>query len=141
MFKSVQKQSESSLSVDMTPLIDVVFILLLFFLVTTTFVKETGISVDRPTAATAQHLSADSLRVAIAPTGATYTEGRRVELGELRGLVKDAVARDEQTRVIVIPDESVASGRLIEVMDLARAAGATRVSVATQARGGPTRGR
>lgn len=135
MFKSTQRREESSLQVDMTPLIDVVFILLLFFLVTTTFVKETGITVERPTANTAQRLALDSLRVAIAKSGATYAEGRRVELGELQRLVVDALLRDASARVVIIPDEAVSAGRLITVMDAARAAGAKHVSVATRSGG------
>jgi biopolymer transport protein ExbD len=136
MFQSVQKQQTRSggAVVDIAPLIDIVFILLIFFLVTTTFVRDTGVRVDRPQASHTHALEPTSLRVSIAASGRLYSQGRAVSLQQLREQVGAFAARQSRGSVIVSPDESVPSGRLIEVMDAARLAGAQDVAVATEQR-------
>ena len=137
MFQSIQRRGNgiSAPQVNLAPLMDMVFILLIFFIVTTTFVKETGIRVDRPRAAASQSLESKSLRVAITKGGAVYTEGRRVELAELRERIKRFVAREKSPSVILIPDEATSAGRLVEVMDAAKLAGARDLAVAARRRG------
>jgi len=138
LFKSLQSKTDRSpgTAIDIAPLIDVVFILLIFFLVTTTFVRDTGVDVDRPGAVVTRPLEPTSLRVSITASNEIYTDGGRVDLDELRVKVTEFVARDRQRSVIVIPDREVPSGRLIEVMDVARLAGAEDVAVATERTGG-----
>lgn len=133
MFQSIQQRGNDrhAVAIDIAPLIDVVFILLLFFLVTATFVRDTGVDVQRPQASTATTLSAEAMRISIAPSGSAYTEGQRVELPDLERRVRAFVSRQPGAAIIVIPDVQVPSGRLIEVMDAARRAGATDVAVAT----------
>jgi len=134
MFQSIQNRGnqKTSAAVDIAPLIDIVFILLIFFLVTTTFVRDTGVQVQRPQATVTRTLEPTSLRVSVAPSGAVYTQGQAVSLDQLRDRVRQFVSRERQRSVIVIPDKSVPSGRLIEVMDAARSAGAVGVAVATE---------
>lgn len=133
MFQSMQQRGkgESLVAIDIAPLIDVVFILLLFFLVTASFVRETGVDVQRPQASTGAALSPDAMRLSITESGAVYTEGQRVELPELQLRVRSFLSSTPGGPVIVIPDVRVPSGRLIEVMDAARAAGAVHVAIAT----------
>ena len=137
MFQSVQSRSRDSSAalVDIAPLINIVFILLIFFLVTATFVKDTGVEVLRPQSAVARALEPTSMRVAVTADGDVYAEGRRVTLEELRLKVRAFVARERDRSVIVIPDESVSAGRLIEVMDAARLGGAADVAVAARKKG------
>jgi len=134
MFHSVRQRraDDDSSEINIAPLIDIVFILLIFFLVNTTFIRETGIQVEKPAADTAAALPGESMRVAIAPSGAVYTEGRSVSPPELRSRVSAFVAEGRNRAVIVIPDRAVPSGRLVDVMDAARAAGAQNVSLATR---------
>jgi biopolymer transport protein ExbD len=120
------------MAVDIAPLIDIVFILLIFFLVTTTFVKQTGIEVERPRASHAEALTPRSLRISIAPGGAIYTEGQQVSLRQLRQRVGRFLETEAEGSVIVLPDRRVPSGRLVEVMDAAKAAGAQDVAVAAE---------
>ena len=135
MFQSVQSrlsQKRSAALVDIAPLIDIVFILLIFFLVTTTFVRDTGVEVTRPEAVTAQSVESTSMRVSIARSGAVYTDGREISLTELTSAVRQFMAKERQQAVLIIPDTQVPSGRLVEVMDAARLGGARAISVATR---------
>lgn len=133
MFRSVQNRKEQSAAlVDIAPLIDIVFILLIFFLVTATFVKDTGVQVSRPQASLVQTLEPTSMRVSVTSDGDVYTGGHRVSLDELRAKVGSFIARERTRAVIVIPDEDVPARRLIEVMDAARLGGATDVALATR---------
>ena len=136
MFDSIQprRNHASAMAVDIAPLIDVVFILLIFFLVTTTFVRDTGIEVERPEAAYAEALESTAMRISIAPSGAVYTEGRAVTLDELRQSVRAFLAAEPNGAVVVIPDRQLPAGRLIEVMDTAKGAGARDIAVATEQR-------
>lgn len=139
MFNSVQNRSRSATSavaVDIAPLIDVVFILLIFFLVTASFVRDTGVQVRRPQAAASQSLEPTSLRISITASGAIYTEGRQLDLSQLAEHVRRAVAKQADMSVIVVPDEAVSAGRLVEVMDAAKIAGAKDVAIATRRKGG-----
>lgn len=136
MFDSVQQRRSNghAMAVDIAPLIDVVFILLIFFLVTTTFVRDTGIEVQRPEAAHAEALESAAMRISVAPSGAVYTEGRQVSLEQLRQDVRAFLAAEPGGAVIIIPDEQLASGRLVAVMDATKAAGARDIAVATRGR-------
>ena len=137
MFQSVQRRGNgvSAPQVNLAPLMDMVFILLIFFIVTTTFVKETGIRVDRPQTATSEALDSKSMRISITSSGAVYTEGRRLELPALRERIQRFLSRDRSASVILIPDQTTSAGRLVEVMDAAKLAGARQLAVATRKKG------
>ena len=134
MFRSVQPRNESRSGalVDIAPLIDVVFILLIFFLVTATFVRDTGVRVTRPQATSARSLEPTSMRVSLTESGDIYIDGRSVSLAELQSSVSDFVARERKKSVIVIPDAEVPARRLIEVMDVAKMGGANDVALAAR---------
>ena len=135
MFQSVRqkvKNETTVLAIDVTPLIDIVFILLIFFMVSATFIRETGIEVEKPQAVWTQSLSPQALRVSIAAGGALYTGGQGVDLQQLRAEVKQFLSRHPEGPVIVIPHHSVDAARFVEVMDSAKQAGAASVAVAVQ---------
>ena len=134
MFESIQyrKNTKSETTIDIAPLIDMVFILLLFFLVTTTFVKESGIIVQRPQAQNSQKLAPESMRILIAASGAIYIQGKSVDLEKCRNEVSIFVSRNPKGLVIIIPDEKLAVKRLICVMDAAKQGNAKEIAVATQ---------
>jgi biopolymer transport protein ExbD len=121
--------------VDIAPLIDIVFILLIFFLVTTTFVRDTGVEVTRPQATATKSLESNSMRVSVTADGQIYADGHRVSLQEFRNKVSAFVARERERTVVVIPDGDLPSKKLVEVMDAARLGGAKDVAVATQRKG------
>jgi len=118
--------------INMAPLIDMVFILLIFFLVTTTFVRESGVEVQRPTAATAAAKEKGALIVAVAGDGRIFVERRQVDLRSVRGLVERFLAEDPAGAVIIAADKTTPTGRTIAVLDQARLAGAREVAVAAR---------
>ena len=115
--------------INMSPLIDCVFLLLIFFIVTTVFVEETGVEVRKPRAASAEELSKHSLMIAITSDGRIVYGGRQIGLNSVRGLVARQL-REKQVPVILVADEGCRSGRLVDVIDECKMAGAERVSIA-----------
>jgi biopolymer transport protein ExbD len=115
----------------MSPLIDCVFILLIFFIVTTTFVEETGVEVDKPQAASAVRLEKTSILIAITADGNVVYGGRDIGISGVRPLVKRMLQK-EDVPVIVQADAQVPTGLFVRVIDEAKLAGATKVSVASR---------
>jgi biopolymer transport protein ExbD len=116
--------------IDMSPLIDCVFILLIFFIVATTFVEETGIEVDKPQAASSVQLEKTSILLAVTAEGTVVYGGRDIGIGGVQPLVKRMLQK-EDVPVIVQADQGVPAGIFVRVIDEAKLAGATKVSVAT----------
>jgi biopolymer transport protein ExbD len=117
--------------IDVSPLIDMVFILLIFFMVTTTFVKDAKVEIERPSAQSATSASSKSLRVSIDAGGAVYLDGVEVKPWMLQSRVRDLLRAATEKTVLVVTDRRVVAERLIEVVDQLRLAGATDVGVAT----------
>jgi len=135
MFPSIRHRARTRVTtpdVNLAPLMDLVFILLIFFVVTATFTQDTGIRVDRPQARWSDGLDPLSLRVAITPGGDVYVEGRRLELAALRDRVARLVTEDPDVSVILIADRETPAGSLVEVMDSVKIAGAKNLAVATR---------
>ncbi|MBK9129560.1 MAG: biopolymer transporter ExbD [Phycisphaerales bacterium] len=116
----------------MSPMIDCVFILLIFFIVTTTFVEETGVEVDKPQAASAVRLEKTSVLIALTADGTVVYGGREIGVGGVQPLVKRMLQK-EDVPVIIQSDAAATSGLLVRIIDEAKLAGATKVSVATRA--------
>jgi len=123
------RNNSDALTVDLTPMIDMVFILLIFFLVTASFNKMNAIDIQRPDGATNDLQGAVSLVVSIDAENGVWIEGEPVDIRKLRSRVK--VLRGEHTSVMLNADRSVDTGRLIEVLDQVRLAGVDNVAVAT----------
>jgi biopolymer transport protein ExbD len=116
--------------IDMSPMIDCVFILLIFFIVTTTFVEETGVEVDKPQAASSVRLEKTSILIALTANGAVVYGGREIGMSGVQPLVRRMLQKEE-VPVIVQADAAAPSGLLVRVIDEAKLAGAVKVSVAT----------
>ena len=129
---SQQLAEMHSPEVNLSPLIDVVFLLLIFFVVTTVFVEETGLEITRPVASTAKDLEKQSVLVGISPDGAVALGGQVFPRQRVRGWVA-AQLRGRDWPVVVVADESVPTGVLVEVMDECRKAGAQSVHVSAVA--------
>ena len=123
-------------AVDLTPMIDMTFILLIFFMVSTTFVKDMKIDINRPGASTQQVASTKAVRVYIDKQGEVYLDGEPVRIWTLQGRIRDQLRSATGKSVLVVTDEQVPSGRLVEVVDQARLAGAEDVGVATSIEAG-----
>jgi biopolymer transport protein ExbD len=122
--------------VDLTPMIDMTFILLIFFMVSTTFVKDMKLDINRPGAQSQSVASTKAVRLYIDKQGETYLEGEPVRTWVIQSRVRDLIKGMTQKSVLVVTDESVPSHKLIEVIDQARLAGAEDVGVATVAEAG-----
>lgn len=118
--------------IDMTPMLDIVFIMLIFFIVTTSFVKETGIDVSRPNASTAERKERGNILIAIKPNGDVWIAKRKVELRAVRANVERLHAENPEGTVVIIADKEAQTGTLVEVMDQVRLAGVYSVSIAAQ---------
>lgn len=134
MFSSLsrQRQQQNTTEVNIAPLIDMVFILLIFFLVTTTFARETGIDIEKPQASSGRQLEDRALRIAVTADAELYVQGQPVTRSELAALVRDELSGNPELTVVIIPDQQLSSGDLVKVMDIAKLAGARNVAIATQ---------
>jgi biopolymer transport protein ExbD len=127
-----RRQSGGIAEINMTPLIDMVFILLIFFIVTTSFVKETGVDVSRPTAKTAVKKEQANILIAIKQNGEVWMDKRQVDRRAVRANVERMHAENPEGSVIILADKEAKTGLLIEVMDQARLAGVANVSIAAE---------
>ena len=133
-FSAAAEDDGNEAGIDMSPLIDCVFILLIFFIVTTVFVEETGVEVDRPQAASASQLEKTSILIALTGKGEVVYGGREIGVSGVQPLVKRMLQK-EDIPVIIQADQASQSGLLVRIIDEARLAGATKVNVATRAAG------
>lgn len=127
----LQDQEEKE-EIDMTPMLDVVFILLIFFIVTASFVKEAGIDVNRPEAATAVKKERANILVAISDKGDIWINKRKVDIRSVQANIERLKAENPQGTVVIQADKKSTTEILIKVMDSARAAGVYDVSIAAQ---------
>ena len=122
---------EEESQIDLTPMLDVVFIMLIFFIVTSTFVKEAGVDVTRPDAETSVPTESNSIQIGIAANNQIWIDKRQIDKRAVRANVEKGLAESPGAAVIIIADALSNTETLIEVMDQARLAGASSVSVAT----------
>jgi len=130
-FRDMAAEDGNDAGVDISPLIDCVFILLIFFIVTTTFVEETGVEVDKPQAASSVRLDKTSILLALTDKGEVVYGGREIGVSGVRQLVKRMLQK-EDIPVIIQADAGAQSGLLVRIIDEAKLAGATKVSLATR---------
>ena len=128
---SMGDDGDGEAGIDMSPLIDCVFILLIFFIVTTTFVEETGVEVDKPQAASSVHLEKTSILIGLTESGSIMYGGREIGISGIQATVKRELQK-ETVPVIIEADKGARSGDLVRVIDEVKLAGATKVSVATR---------
>ena len=127
-----RRQSGGIAEINMTPLIDMVFILLIFFIVTTSFVKETGVDVNRPAAKTAVEKERANILISIRENDEIWMDQRQIDRRAVRANVERMYAENPEGSVIILADEEAKTGLLIEVMDQARLAGVANVSIAAE---------
>lgn len=129
--KNFSDEEESDVSeINLTPLIDTVFILLIFFVVTSSFVKESGIEVNRPTASTAERQERGNIIISVTKNGEFWIDRRKVEIGALRANVERLHAENPEGSVIIASDRDARTESLIQALDQARLAGVSNVAIA-----------
>jgi biopolymer transport protein ExbD len=121
--------SEESTGIDLAPMLDFVLNLLIFFIITTSFVREAGVSVSRPLAATAQHDESGNILIAIRPNGEIWMDRRQVDLREVRPVIERLHLERPEDTVIVLADKAAKSGVLAKVMDEVKLGGIKEVGI------------
>ncbi len=124
--------TEQHAEIDMTPMLDIVFIMLIFFIVTTSFIKESGIDVNRPTAQTATRKEQGNIIVGIKANGDVWIDKRQVDIRAIRANVARLHAENPMGSVIIAADRETKVKVLTQVMDQIRMAGITNASIATE---------
>jgi biopolymer transport protein ExbD len=127
-----QFDDEEDNEVNLTPMLDVVFIMLIFFIVTASFVKEAGIDVNRPNAATAERKEKGNILVAISENNQIWIDRRQVDPRALRANIERMHAENPNAAVVIQADEESKNRLLVQVMDAARMVGVKNVSIAAE---------
>ena len=127
--RSLRRSSKTE-GVNMAPLIDMVFILLIFFMVTTSFVKETGIDVQRPTASTAALKEKGNILIGVDANGHVFLERKQIDVRSVRAHIERCLAENPEGAVVIVADKASRTGVVIQVIDQCRLAGARNVSMA-----------
>jgi biopolymer transport protein ExbD len=130
--RSTLRGGDDKVEINMGPLIDMVFLLLIFFVVTTSFVKEAGIDVQKSTAATAQVKERGNILIGVTHEGEIFMEGKRVDIRSIRPLIERSLAEDPESGVVIVADKRSQTGDVVQVMDQCRLAGAKDVSLAAK---------
>ena len=123
-------QPEDDSNFDMTPMLDIVFIMLIFFIVTTSFTKESGVDINRPSATTAVKSAHGNILIAITESNEIWIDKRNIDVRAVRANVERLHAENPQGAVIIQADKNSRNGMLVQVIDQTRLAGISNVSIA-----------
>ena len=118
--------------INITPMLDIVFIMLIFFIVTTSFTKETGASIVKPVAEQAVALRNGTILIGIRPNDDIWMAKRQIELREVRQMVERAKSENPEGSVVIIADKGARIGTVTQVMDQVRLAGVEGVSISAE---------
>ena len=132
MRKNSQEAAETEATIDLTPMLDVVFIMLIFFIVTASFLKEAGIEVNRPEASTSQPKENVNILVAISANNEVWMDKRRIDVRAVRANIERLHAENPKGAVVIQADNKSNTETVAAVLDAAREAGVYDVSLATE---------
>ena len=130
MIPSIRKRAKKDVEIAIVNLVDVIFILLIFFIMTTTFSKETGLDITKPAAGSASQLEKENIMVGIGKEGTIHVDERQVDLAMLQSLLRRELAEDADRTVVIVADRNSEMGIVVDVMDECNLAGVRKVSVA-----------
>ena len=121
---------EEENEINLTPMLDVVFIMLIFFIVTASFIKEAGIDVNRPDAPTAESQDDAAILIAISSNDEIWIDRRETDPNAVRGMIERLHAENPKGSIVILADEESTHEVLVVVMEAAKAAGVTNVAIA-----------
>ena len=130
---NLPRRKQKDMGIDMGPLMDIVFILLIFFVVTSSFTRETGVDVTKPQAQSASQLEKENLLIAITREGTIHINERQVDLASLQDILKQSLAKTPDREAVIIADKGSETGVLVQVIDACNLSGVKKVSIAAQA--------
>jgi biopolymer transport protein ExbD len=122
--------------INITPMLDIVFIMLIFFIVTTSFTKETGATIIKPEAAQAVALQNGTILIGVRPNGDIWMAKRQIELREVRQLVERAKAENPEGSVVIVADKGSRIGTVARIMDQVKLAGVKGIAISAEQAGG-----
>ncbi len=131
MKRRVSQDSEEKVA-DLTPMLDVVFIMLIFFIVTATFIKETGVEVNRPDTVTAEQKKTVSLLVGVAQDSSVWIDKKKVDVRDVRPLMEQLHAENPKGGLVIKADSESKVEKVLAIMDAARGIGITQVAIASE---------
>ncbi|PHR71688.1 MAG: biopolymer transporter ExbD [Arcobacter sp.] len=131
MRRFTQKHHKEDTEINLTPMLDVVFIMLIFFIVTTSFIKETGIDVNRPSAKSTQSKAQANILIAIKNNDEIWIDKRMVDIRSVRANIERLKASNANNSVVIQSDQAAKTGTLVKVMDQIRLAGIFAISIST----------
>jgi biopolymer transport protein ExbD len=129
-FLEMKPRQKKEVNIDIGPLMDMVFILLIFFVVTSTFTRETGVEVTKPQAQTARQHEKENILIAITRDGSIHIDERQVDLAGLSDVLKGIMAKNPEREAVLIADKEAITGKLVSVIDACTLAGVKKVSIA-----------
>lgn len=130
MKKRKRAEAEDDIDLNITPMLDIVFIILIFFVVATSFVKESGVDVSRPGAHSSERKERGNIMVAITADNTVWIDKREVDIRAVRASIERLHAENPEGAVVIQADENSRTGLLVQVIDQARLAGVSDVSIA-----------
>lgn len=130
MIRLHTREEGGSAAINLTPLIDMVFILLIFFAVNSTFVRFPGVEVDQPVARSAVVRQSSTILIAVTATGEVWIDRNQVDIRRLRGVIERMFVETPDASVVILSDQDSRTGIVVEVIDQARLAGAQNVALA-----------
>ena len=120
---------DEQLSIDMTPMLDIVFIMLIFFIVTTSFIKVSGIDVDKPKASSAKRVKKQAIIIAIGSDGTILVDKKRIDIRALRHQIERLYSDNPKAAVVISADSASRTGLLVRVMDQVKLAGVEHIAI------------
>ena len=117
---------------NITPMLDVVFILLIFFIVTANFIKEPGLEINRPDSETSEITENAAILIAIGAAGEIYMDGRRIDVRQVKANVIRLIAENPQGSVVIQADVKSTAEKIVAVMDEVREAGVVDISISSE---------
>jgi biopolymer transport protein ExbD len=127
-----QKTADDEAQIDLTPMLDVVFIMLIFFIVTASFIKEAGVEVNRPEASTSDPKDNVNILIAVTSNDEVWMDGRRIDVRAVRANVERLHAENPKGAVVIQADNKSTTETVVKVLDASREAGVMDVSLATE---------
>ena len=128
-----KKKDEAAGEIDLTPMLDVVIILLIFFIVTSVFITEAGIDVNKPVASTAEAKNKDLILIAVSPQGDAWIDGEQIDPRFIRSRFELRLAEAPNSSVVIQADQNASNEFVMMIMKAARDADITDVSISTEA--------
>ena len=130
MRKRRLQEVEDEIDLNITPMLDIVFIILIFFVVSTSFVKESGVDVSRPSANTAERKERGNIMIGITADNAVWIDRRQVDIRAVRANIERLHAENPEGAVVIQADRDARTGVLVQIIDQSRLAGVSNVSIA-----------